>query len=92
MTDGLTDATDGLTEAELEMLDLERGWFKTGGGKAGEIRRRFGWSHTRYSQALNALLDRPEAEAADPMLVRRLRRLRSARRAARTPYIGNVTG
>jgi hypothetical protein len=32
---------------------------------------------------LNALVDRPEALAADPMLVKRLRRLRSARQKAR---------
>ena len=33
---------------------------------------------------LNALIDRPEALATDPMLVKRLRRLRSARQRARS--------
>jgi hypothetical protein len=41
-------------------------------------------SATRYYQVLNALLDRPEALAADPMLVKRLRRLRTARQRARS--------
>ena len=38
---------------------------------------------TRYYQALNNVIDRPEALAADPMLVKRLRRLRSGRQRAR---------
>jgi hypothetical protein len=42
---------------------------------------------TRYYQVLNALVDRPDALAADPLLVRRLRRLRAARRRGRTPEI-----
>ena len=37
-------------------------------------------SATRYYQVLNALVDRPEALAADPMLVKRLRRLRASGR------------
>ena len=39
---------------------------------------------TRYYQVLNALIDRPEALAFDPLLVRRLRRLRAARQRARS--------
>ncbi|HVT22265.1 MAG TPA: DUF3263 domain-containing protein, partial [Mycobacteriales bacterium] len=41
-------------------------------------------SATRYYQVLNALLDRPEALAADPMLVKRLRRMRAARQRQRS--------
>jgi hypothetical protein len=41
-------------------------------------------SSTRYYQVLNALIDRPEALEADPLLVRRLRRLRSARQRQRS--------
>jgi hypothetical protein len=41
-------------------------------------------SATRYYQALNALIDRPAALSADPMLVKRLRRLRAARQRARS--------
>ena len=43
----------------------------------------FSMSATRYYQVLNALVDRPEALAADPMLVKRLRRLRATRQKAR---------
>ncbi|MDQ1687428.1 MAG: hypothetical protein QOK42_403, partial [Frankiaceae bacterium] len=37
-----------------------------------------------YYQVLNALIDRPEALEFDPMLVKRLRRMRSARARARS--------
>ena len=40
-------------------------------------------SATRYYQVLNALVDRPEALAADPMLVKRLRRQRARRQKAK---------
>lgn len=47
------------------------------------VREHLGMSLTRYHQVLNALLDRPEALAAYPLVVRRLQRLRTQRQAAR---------
>ena len=41
-------------------------------------------SATRYYQVLNALIDDPAALAHDPMLIKRLRRMRSSRQRART--------
>jgi hypothetical protein len=41
-------------------------------------------SSTRYYQVLNSLLDNPAALAADPMLIKRLRRMRAQRQRART--------
>ena len=41
-------------------------------------------SATRYYQVLNALIDRTEALEHDPMLVKRLRRLRSQRQRQRS--------
>ena len=41
-------------------------------------------SATRYYQVLNTLIDKPEALVADPMLVKRLRRLRSTRQRTRS--------
>ena len=61
------------------MLAFERQWWRRAGAKETAIRDRFGVPPTRYYQVLNALVDRPEALAADPLLVRRLRRLRAAR-------------
>ncbi|WP_054812340.1 DUF3263 domain-containing protein [Nocardia arizonensis] len=73
----------GLSRRELEILAFERQWWKYAGAKEEAIREKFGMSPTRYYQVLNALVDRPEALAADPMLVKRLRRLRASRQKAR---------
>lgn len=74
---------EGLSRQEDEMLAFERQWWRYAGAKEQAIREQFGISATRYYQALNNLIDRPEALAADPMLVKRLRRLRSGRQRAR---------
>jgi hypothetical protein len=73
-----------LTEREREILAFERQWWKHAGAKEQAVRELFGMSSTRYYQVLNALLDRPEALAHDPMLVKRLRRLRQSRQRARS--------
>ncbi|MFI2646850.1 DUF3263 domain-containing protein [Micromonospora fulviviridis] len=71
--------TDGLTERERRILAFEQQWWKHAGAKEQAIRDTFGLSATRYYQLLNALLDQPAALAAEPVLVGRLRRLRSSR-------------
>ena len=48
------------------------------------IRERFGFSPSRYHQILHRIIDRPAALTYDPMLVRRLRRVREVRRRSRT--------
>ena len=77
----------GLSRREHDMLAFERQWWRSAGAKETAIRERFAVAPTRYYQVLNALVDRPEALAADPLLVRRLRRLRSARRRGRTSEV-----
>ncbi|MFT4086357.1 MAG: DUF3263 domain-containing protein [Gordonia sp. (in: high G+C Gram-positive bacteria)] len=74
---------DGLTRREHDILSFERQWWKYAGAKEEAIKELFSLSATRYYQILNALVDRPEALAADPMLVKRLRRLRASRQKAR---------
>ncbi|MGI8536128.1 MAG: DUF3263 domain-containing protein [Mycobacteriales bacterium] len=74
----------GLTERETALLAFERQWWKYAGAKETAIRDLFEMSATRYYQVLNALIDKPEALVADPMLVKRLRRLRSTRQRARS--------
>jgi hypothetical protein len=64
-------------------MDFERESWKLGLPKERAIRERFGFSTARYYQLLNRALDLPEAVAYDPMLVRRLRRVREARRRKR---------
>ena len=75
---------DGLTERDHRVLAFERQWWKYAGAKEQAIKDLFDMSATRYYQVLNALIDRPEALASDPMLVKRLRRLRASRQRARS--------
>jgi hypothetical protein len=76
--------TLALSERDLEILAFERQWWKFAGAKESAVREKFDMSSTRYYQVLNALIDRPEALEADPLLVRRLRRLRAARQRQRS--------
>ncbi|ABL03922.1 conserved hypothetical protein [Mycobacterium ulcerans Agy99] len=78
-----SEIADGLTRREHDILAFERQWWKFAGVKEDAIKELFSMSATRYYQVLNALVDRPEALAADPMLVKRLRRLRASRQKAR---------
>jgi hypothetical protein len=78
------DVLGDLSERDREVLDFERQWWKYAGAKEQAVRDKFDMSSTRYYQVLNALIDRPEALAHDPLLVRRLRRLRAARQRARS--------
>lgn len=73
-----------LTEREVAILAFERQWWKHAGAKEQAIRDLFDMSATRYYQVLNGLLDRTEALAVDPMLVKRLRRMRATRQRARS--------
>jgi hypothetical protein len=74
----------GLSRREHEMLAFEKQWWRRAGAKETAIRDRFGVPPTRYYQVLNALVDQPAALAADPLLVQRLRRLRTARQRTRS--------
>ncbi len=73
-----------LSDRDGEILAFERQWWKYAGAKEQAIRELFGMSATRYYQVLNALIDSPAALAQDPMLVKRLRRMRTSRQRART--------
>ncbi len=78
-------ATPGtLTDRDLEMLSMERLWWQYAGAKEQAIREKFDMSSTRYYQVLNALIDRDDALAHDPLLVKRLRRLRAQRQRTRS--------
>lgn len=59
------------------------GWWKNRGAKDTAILVLFGLTPVAYSQALMTIIDKPGAEEYDAEYVRRLRRLRDARRADR---------
>jgi hypothetical protein len=88
--DGSEDAggrAAALTARELDILAFERAWWRRGGRKEEAIREEFGISAARYYQVLGALLESPAALREDPMLVKRLQRLRDARTVRRADLL-----
>ena len=73
----------GLSQRDLDILDFERTWWKHAGVKEQAIKDRFEMSATRYYQILNELLEQPAAMEYDPILVKRLKRLRVYRQRQR---------
>jgi hypothetical protein len=72
-----------LTDRDRAILDFERSWWTSAGPKDTAIRERFELSGTRYYQLIAELIDDPDALEYDPLLIRRLRRVRDRRRRAR---------
>jgi hypothetical protein len=78
------DESNVLPERDQRILEFERQWWKFAGAKEQAIREQFDMSATRYYQVLNALIDQPAALSFDPMLVKRLQRMRASRQRARS--------
>jgi hypothetical protein len=74
----------GLTELEIKLLEFERNWWRHAGSKESAIKELFNLTPPAYYQLLNNLIDRQEALMAQPILVKRLRRIRDARTVARS--------
>jgi hypothetical protein len=88
--DESVDPTGGepaLSARELDILAFERAWWRRGGRKEEAIREEFGISAARYYQVLGALIEAPAALREDPMLVKRLQRLRDARTVRRADLL-----
>ena len=79
-----------LSDRDRSILDFERTWWTLPGPKEVAIREQLGLSATRYYKALAELMESPEADAYDPLVVRRLRLRRDRRRRAR--YEGRADG
>lgn len=73
-----------LSERDAAILDFEDSWFTSAVPKEQAIMEHFSLSSARYYQQLNQLIDSSEALAYKPLLVKRLRRMRSQRQAARS--------
>ncbi len=72
-----------LTERDLAIIEFERTWWSNEGPKEALIRERFDLSTSRYYDLLSDIVDSEEALSFDPLVIRRLRRLRARRRRAR---------
>lgn len=66
-----------LSDRDRAVLDIEGRLWHYAGAKEAAIREQLDMSAVRYYQVLNALLDNPSAVAYAPMVVSRLRRLRT---------------
>jgi hypothetical protein len=69
-----------LSERDRAILAFEAEWRRHGGAKEDAIRAELGLAPARYYQLLGRLIDGVDALEHDPMLVKRLRRIREARR------------
>ncbi len=85
-------APTALSDRDAEILAFERQWWRYAGAKEEAIRELFSLSSTQYHQVLNALIDTEAALAHDPMLVKRLRRMRSARTRGRARQLDSHGG
>ncbi len=73
----------GLTDRDGAILAFESESWRHNGAKEEAIRDTFGFTPARYYQVLGVLIDSPAALVADPMLIKRLQRMRAERAAAR---------
>ena len=74
----------GLSELEIKLLEFENNWWRHAGSKESAVKELFNLTPPAYYQLLNNLIDRQEALMAQPILVKRLRRIRDARTSARS--------
>jgi Protein of unknown function (DUF3263) len=77
------DTEGALDERSVRVLEFEARAWQHAGLKAEAIREEFGLSAARYYRILGELIDSPAALRHDPMLVKRLQRMREARAATR---------
>ena len=81
-----------LTDRDRAILALEAAWPRHSGAKEEAIRAKLGMSPARYYQLLGRLIHSEQALEHDPMLVRRLRRLRERRADQRVSRMRGFAG
>ncbi|MET0859824.1 MAG: DUF3263 domain-containing protein [Microbacterium sp.] len=81
-----------LNDRDRAILDFEGEWRRHAGAKEEAIRAELGISPARYYQLLGRLIDTTEAQEHDPMLVKRLRRIRDVRQQARIARVAGSPG
>ena len=81
-----------LTDRDRAILALEARWPRHGGSKEEAIRSSLGMSPARYYQLLGRLIDTEQALEHDPLLVRRLRRIRDSRGVQRSVRMQGFVG
>jgi hypothetical protein len=81
-----------LSDRARALLAFEGSWWTLDGAKDTLVRATFACSLDEYYQELNRLLEDPAALEHDPLVVRRLLRLRDRRRRARLDGAAHADG
>ena len=69
-----------LTEREKDILEFEQSWWSLSIPREQAVRDRFELTETEYVEVLEMLIATEAALEAEPLLVRRLRRMKDRRR------------
>lgn len=73
-----------LSQRDRAILDFEQSWWESATPRDQAVREHFQLTESEYAEALNLLITSEAALFAEPLLVRRLRRLRDRRRQEHT--------
>ena len=79
-----------LSERHAAMLDFERSWWTNEEPRDQVVRARFQCSPEDFQDELTTVLDDPAATEHDPLVVRRLKRLRLRARKARIDGVASA--
>ena len=69
-----------LSQRDRAILDFEQSWWESAIPRDQAVREQFQLTEAEYAEVLNHLIASEAAILAEPLLVRRLRRLRDRRR------------
>jgi hypothetical protein len=81
-----------LSDRDRAILEFERGWWLEPGTKEARLRAQLDLSPSRYRELLYELIDDADAMAFDPLVVRRVRKVRERNRKARFEGKGRSAG
>ena len=69
-----------LSQRDRAILDFEQSWWESATPRDQAVREQFQLTESEYAEGLNQLVASEAALLAEPLLIRRLRRLRDRRR------------
>lgn len=81
-----------LSKLEVSILEFERTWWTDDQPKDAAIADQFALTTAEYYELLTTLVDSDEALEHDPLVIRRLRRMRDRRRRERIDDIADTSG
>ena len=81
-----------LSPVEMSLIEFERTWWADDQPKDAAIAEQFSLTTAEYYEQLHALIDSDDALAHDPLVVRRLRRMRDRRRRERFGDMADSAG